>query len=263
LNNRFAASSSALAALVCGLVAGPVAANGPDEALYADLLGRYTREVRDLAGTRVDYRGLAREPGWKRLVSQLEDSQPEALATRDEQLAFWINAYNILAIQTVLSGYPVDSIRDLGSFFSPVWKRDAGRIGGKTVTLHAIEHEILRPMGDPRIHAAIVCASTSCPSLSRVPYTAGDIDAQLTNAIRGFLADTGKGLSVDRKRGEIRLSAIFDWFEEDWDAQGGVVRAISADAPAQHRDWLREQADDLDVEYFDYDWQLNDSAGRY
>jgi hypothetical protein len=253
----------ALAGSLFLLVSGAAAAAGPDDALYAELLGRYTRESPDLAGTRVDYRGLAAEPDWRKLISQLEQSDPGLLKTKAEKLAFWINAYNILAIQTVLSGYPLESIRDLGSFFSPVWKREAGEIGGQPVTLHEIEHEILRPMREPRIHAAIVCASTSCPSLSRKPFTARDIDTQLTAAFRRFLADTGKGMRIDRGEQELWLSSIFDWFEEDWEAQGGVLKAIIEYAPIADQDWLRENADELDVEHFDYDWGLNDSAGRY
>ena len=138
-----------------------------DEVLYVKLLRQHTREVNDLARVRVDYAAIARSADWKKLVASLAATDPETLRTRNERLAFWVNAYNILAIDLVAANYPLESIRDIGSFFSPVWKREGGRIGGKPYSLDEIEHEIVRPMGDPRAHAAVICASTSCPAVYR------------------------------------------------------------------------------------------------
>ncbi len=99
-----------------------------DVGLYRELLERYTIEVNDTAGTRVDYEGLQRSTDWARLIASLDRSRPEELRTRPEKLAHWINVYNILAIDLVQRNYPVSSIRDLGSFLRPVWKRQAGRV---------------------------------------------------------------------------------------------------------------------------------------
>ena len=218
------------------------------------------REVDGLAGTRVAYRALAGDPDWRRLVDSLEASEPSELGSRDERLAYWINAYNILAIDLVVKNYPVDSIRDIGSLFSAVWDREAGTIHGEPHTLGEIEHEILRPLGDPRIHAAIVCASTSCPSLPREPYTREKLDAQLDDAVRVFLASAEKGLRIDREEKRVVLSRIFDWFDEDFDASGGVLAFVARHAPQDSGDWLRRNAEHVDVSHFDYDWTLNDSA---
>jgi hypothetical protein len=160
----------------------------------------------------------------------------------------------------VLQHYPVDSIKDAGGLFTPVWKIDAGRVAGRTVTLHEIEHEILRPLGDPRIHAAIVCASTSCPSLSQTPFRAADLDDQLDAALASFLADPRKGLSIDRNAGVVRLSKIFDWFADDFAKQGGVLAVVTARAPTSERAWLASRGADARIAYLDYDWTLNDLA---
>jgi hypothetical protein len=250
-------------AITCLLLAAatpqPASAADPfDELLYAGLLSRHTEAVADTAGTRVDYRGLRASSDWKRLVGNLARARPEDLRSRDERLAFWINAYNVLAIDVVLQHYPVESIKDAGGFLTPVWKIDAGKVGGRTVTLHEIEHEILRPMGEPRIHAAIVCASTSCPSLAREPFTAARLDAQLDAALGVFLADPRKGLAVDRQAGEVRLSKIFDWFEEDFEDRGGVLAVVAAHAPEGDRSWLAGPGRYARVSYFEYDWQLNE-----
>ena len=231
-----------------------------DLALYAELLGRNSRETADLVGTRVDYRALRSDLRWRELLGQLERSRPTALSARNQRLAFWINAYNILAIQMVARHYPVDSIKDAGSFFWPVWKREAGRIGGEPVTLGQIEHEILRPLGEPRIHAAIVCASTSCPSLMRTPFEPSRLDGQLDAATRRWLSSPEKGMRIDRDARRVTLSRIFDWFDEDFEAAGGALAFAARYARDGDRQWIEAHARDLSIDYFDYDWTLNDLA---
>jgi hypothetical protein len=225
--------------------------------LYARLLERHTRAVSDPAGTRVDYEALRSSSEWRSLVDGLATADPDALASREARLAFWINVYNLLAIDLVVQGRPETSIRDLGSLLRPVWKKRAGRVGGRDVTLKDVEHGILRPMGEPRIHVAIVCASTSCPSLRRDPFRAEALDRQLDEQAAEFLANRDKGLRIDRKEEDLRVSRIFDWFEDDFGGQEGVVAFVLRHAPAADRPWLHEHADEVDVVYFDYDWRLN------
>lgn len=227
-----------------------------DEALYANLLEQHSRAVDDLAGVRVDYAALSRSPEWQRLIASLDAADPSALDGREEELAFWIDVYNALAIDVVARNWPVGSIRDVGSLFSPVWKRPAGSVGGRTVTLDEVEHEIIRPLGDPRAHAAVVCASTSCPSLRREPYTPERLDAQLDGATRAWLADPGKGLRIDRAANTVHLSKIFDWFPEDFEAAGGALAFAARHATGEDAAWLRAHPD-ARVAYLDYDWDVN------
>ena len=234
----------------------PGAGHALDRDLYAEILERFTREVPDTAGTRVDYAGLARSARWRELQASLERTDPEQIHSRNGKLTFWINAYNILAIDTVVRNQPLESIRDVGSIFRSVWARDAGTIAGRTVTLEEIEHEGMRPMGEPRIHAAIVCASVSCPPLSREPFEAARLDAQLDAALRRWLADPRKGLRIDRASKTVYLSKVFDWFEEDFEDRGGVLPYLRAYVSESDRQWLA-RATSIDVEYLDYDWSLN------
>ena len=250
----------ALAAALLLAVAAPSLAGEPTFASsWGELLAAHTRRVERAAGTVVDYRALARDPAarrWHRLLAELA-ATPEP-DDRDERLAFWINAYNILAIDTVVRSHPIRSIRDAGSFLRPVWKREAGVAGGRSVTLDEIEHAILRPIGEPRIHAAIVCASTSCPSLRRTPFTAAGLDAELDDAMARFLASPEKGLRIDRIDSRITLSRIFDWFEEDFEARGGVLAVVTRHAPEADRDWLARNGARAELDWFDYDWSLNE-----
>ena len=250
----------ALLALPAGAPAAAGAAD-LDLDLYARILDRYTRPVEDTARTRVDYRGLTRAPEWKQLVASLAAVDPDALGSREERLAFWINAYNILAIDVVVENYPVASIRDVGSFLSPVWKREAGQIHGRAYTLDEIEHRILRPMGEPRVHVAIVCASTSCPGLLREPWRPETLEAQLDGAMRAWLADTEKGLRIDESGRTVYLSKIFRWFSEDFEKRGGVIEFAKAYAPEPARRWLEANGARASVRYMDYDWNLNGLPG--
>lgn len=168
----------------------------------------------------VDYQAIKTNGSLDEAYRQLSSFNVERLSNRNEQLAFYINAYNILALKKVIDHWPTKSIKESGKFFSPVWGKPAGFLNGERVTLGQIEHEILRPMADPRIHLAIVCASVSCPDLRNEPYTADKINDQLDDQSKQFLNNSGKGLKIEKKI--IRISKIFDWFEQDFKLSGGV-----------------------------------------
>jgi hypothetical protein len=253
---------TALAALALGILLPLGTAEASlDLDRYARLLEQHTRAVSDTAGTRVDYAALRSSADWRALVDGLATAKPDAFPSREAELAFWINVYNVLAIDVVVKGDPEESIRDLGSLLFPVWKKPAGVVGGREVSLHEVEHEILRPMGEPRIHVAIVCASTSCPSLRREPFRAEALDRQLDEQARDFLSRPDKGLAVERARERIRLSKIFDWFDDDFGGDDGVLDFVIRHAPESERAWLRAHRADLHVRHLDYDWRLNDLAG--
>jgi hypothetical protein len=199
----------------------------------------------------VDYQALLEDQDFLNINSQLKNYDPSGL-DRLQRLAFYINAYNYYAIKIVVDNWPVESIRDIGTFFSPVWKKTAGSINHQNVTLDQIEHAILRPMGEPRIHFAIVCSSNSCPDIRLEIYSADQLNRQLTDQVKSFIANKGKGVCI--VDGELHVSSIFKWFEEDFDNSGGVIAFISKHAPRYSKfssfDTLR------------YDWRLNDTSGN-
>jgi hypothetical protein len=198
----------------------------------------------------VDYVGVSRDKNYQLALRELQYYKLSSLRSREERLAFYINAYNLLAIKMVLDHWPVESIKDVGNWVSPVWpvwKKDAGKIAGKVVSLHEVEHEILRPMGDARIHMAIVCASLSCPDIRAEVYDAENLSAQLDDQVRLFLQNQGKGLQVTRQYR--RVSKIFDWFEEDFQPYGGVDGFISR---------YVDRAVNLPIKAnLEYNWKLN------
>ncbi len=229
-----------------------------DLGLYARLLLAHTRPVPSLAGTTVDYASLVRSKELDTLVAQVKAGRPSTLG-HHARLAFWINAYNILTLDLVRRHHPVASIKDIGSFFSPVWKIELATIEGRPISLDTIEHEILRPEGDPRIHGAIVCASKSCPPLLRRPFRPEALDADLDFAIRAWLASPVKGVSIDRAAKEVRVSKLFKWFEDDFEAKGGVRAVIARYVSPADAIWLKGPGRHSTLRYFEYDWSLNGS----
>ena len=204
----------------------------------------------------VNYKKLAKDQAYTKLIKDLKKVSLSTLKTREEKLAFWINVYNVMAAKMVLDHYPVKSIKDAGSLFTAVWKKPVGTVAGKKRTLNEIEHEILRKMGEPRIHVAIVCASVSCPDLRPEAYTAEMLNSQLDDQMKQFLANAKKGLKVDSKKRRIYLSSIFKWFEEDFDSKGGVRTFIAPYSPETVKGSVANTR--LRVSYLDYDWGLNE-----
>ena len=209
----------------------------------------------------VDYRALRTDrAAFDRLVARL-DAFPGAPKLRGaEKLAFWINVYNVAAVKLILDNPEVESIKDLGGIFSRVWKKDAIRVGGRTRSLHVIEHEILRRLSEPRIHFAIVCASVSCPDLRAEAYRAARLEAQLDEQTRSFLANRKKGMRVDAARGKLRVSKIFDWFEEDFGGEQGVRDFVARYGPPPGP--ASSGTKSLRLSYLPYDWKLNSARGR-
>ena len=158
---------------------------GVDDSLYGELLKKYvTNGV-------VDYQGFKNEEDkLDRYLHVLEKTDTKTLS-RNEQFAFYINAYNAWTIKLVLTAYPgIKSIKDLGSLFRSPWKRKIVRIDGDVLTLDNVEHDILRPhFKDPRIHFAVNCASKSCPPLRSEPYRADNFDHQLNEMTESFVND--------------------------------------------------------------------------
>ncbi len=204
----------------------------------------------------VAYKSLKGDPGFKKVTEGLKTASLDGLKSKKEKLSFWINTYNILAVKVVVDNYPVKSIKDVGSFFKKVWKRPAGVVAGKERTLHEVEHEILRKMGEPRIHLAIVCASVSCPDLRKEAYTPERLNEQLDDQVKKFLENTGKGMKINGKKKRIYVSSIFKWFEGDFESQGGVTKFISQHVSPSRQKSLKDFGGKL--KYLDYNWDLND-----
>jgi hypothetical protein len=234
------------AALLLSLPLRMGAAGVPDPAAFDAVLA-----VRAVHGG-FDYRGTTGQDR-KRLaayLANLGDADPAAM-TPDEKKAFWINAYNAIAVQTLLDN-PGKKITDVSGAF----KSEKHRAGGEMITLDEIENR-LRAMKDARIHFAIVCASMSCPPLAGKAYMADGLSEALDRQGRAFVNDPKRNL-VDRTKDRLALSQIFRWNRKEFerDAGGPLVKFVAkyvADpaAAAWVAGFVREP------EFLAYDWSPN------
>jgi hypothetical protein len=206
----------------------------------------------------VNYPDIQSDQRFAAYLALLDRVDPSALRTERDQLAFWINAYNAAAIQGILEGYSPRPYLGWYRFF----KSRTYAIGGARLNLSDLEHEILRKrFREPRIHFAIVCASSSCPKLLPQAYDATQLEQQLDEAARAFINDPTRN-RFDRRQRIAYLSKIFDWFEDDFSASAGSVLDFVA-RYADEVDLARELRPGLfRVAYLEYDWSLNGPAPK-
>lgn len=237
----------------------------PAHDAFSDLLNKV------VSPPSVDYAALSERQGllddYLGTLGNVETMAIER-AGREEQLAFWINAYNACMLRLVAEHYPIQRARGLfavirntvaGRPANSVWQIPGVftarhcRIAGQMRSQDEIEHEILRPMGDPRIHFAVNCAARSCPILWPEAYEARDLSAQLDRAIRTLVSNPDHfSIGPDF----VRMNQVFNWFKEDF---GGINGLRSFFAPyLDSRSAVFISSPDTRIEFFSYDWTLND-----
>lgn len=182
----------------------------------------------------------------------IESNYPnEKTWSREEILAYWINAYNAYTIQLIIRNYPLASIKDIQSgvaFINSVWDIKFINIEGQILDLNNIEHNILRKMDEPRIHFAVNCASYSCPKLLNEAYTANKLEKQLQQQAIDFINDpTRNKITSD----SAQVSSIFNWFTGDFTKNGSLKEFINTYSKVKI-------ADETKIEFMVYDWRLNE-----
>ena len=215
----------------------------------------------DGAISRVDYEAIRRDPGaLNQYLKELEavTRQEYRKWSEPQRLAFLINAYNAFTVKLVIDNYPLDSIRDLGGFFSSPWKVKFFHLLGGKKHLNNVEHDIIRKdFDEPRIHFAVNCAALGCPPLRQEAYVADRLDQQLEDNARVFLSDERRNrYHPESKR--LELSSIFKWYGGDFKKGAGSVKAFVASRITSDPH-IQEQMrrGNIRVRYLDYDWSLN------
>jgi hypothetical protein len=200
----------------------------------------------------VNYPVIQVDRRFTQYLDQLDRVDPNSLPRKD-RLALWINAYNAYAIKGILDGYTPGTLLGRYRYFIG---RDY-RIGGASVNLYDLERKILiAQFHEPRVHFAIVCASTSCPKLQSWTYKGAQLNGQLDHVAREFINDPTRN-RFDRENKLASLSKIFEWFAEDFEAQAGSLSLYVAQYVADP-DLARDlMSTPYRIEFLDYDWSLN------
>ena len=217
-----------------------VRVTGLDHSQFSALLKKHVSAI-----------GAVNYAGFKKDVKLLDEylkllssNVPASNVSKNTRLAYWMNAYNAFTIKLIINKYPVASIKDISE---KPWDIKFIQLGGKTYNLNAIEHEILRKMGDPRIHVGINCASVSCPRLLNRAFTPENVNVELDKLTKGFIKDRSRNQITPN---EIKLSKIFSWFKEDFTKKGSLI------------DWINKYSEvkvksTAKISYLKYDWNLN------
>ena len=193
---------------------------------------------------KVNYKGLKADKKFETYLQLLKDNPIQDNWSRNQKMAYWINAYNAFTIKLIVDNYPISSITKLHG--GKPWDHSWIPLGDKTYTLNDIEHKILRPQfKDARIHFAVNCAAASCPPVLNRAWTATNLNSNLDKQASLFINNTDFN-SIGKKK--IELSKIFDWYKEDF---GDLIGYINKYATTKVNDNAK-------ISFKEYDWALNE-----
>ena len=211
---------------------------------YDKLLGKYVTS------------GGVKYAAWKNNAADVQALQAvvdgiakEAISGLDrrQQTAFYLNAYNAWILHEALAKYPTASVKDaLFTFF--IAKKIT--VAGQQTSFKALEDNVIRKLGEPRVHFALNCASRSCPPLNREAFTGPKLEEQFEKLAKGYV-NSERGVKYTAGSKSAELSKIFDWYKDDFKRDGGPLAFINkrrtTPIPA-----------DAKVSYQEYDWGLNE-----
>ena len=172
--------------------------------------------------------------------------------SRDQKLAFLINAYNVFTVELIARKYPIKSILSLGVLGTGPWDKKNIPFLESEFSLNMIEKKYIIPkFGEARIHFAINCASIGCPSLQNFAFTANGLEQQLEEATKSFVASEHR-YSYDSDKNKLKISKIFNWYENDFIKQYGSVQNLFAKVLKNRK------IEKAKVGYRKYNWNLNE-----
>lgn len=231
-------------------------------AIFDSLLQKHVTQ----AGA-VDYEGFIQDSTHlNEYLTLLKNHHPNKKNwSKDEQLAYWINAYNAFTIKLIMNHYPLESIKDIKGgigFINSVWDIKFFKIEGQEYDLNNIEHDIIREQFDePRIHFAVNCASYSCPRLRNEAYVANKLDDQLDDQARLFFNDERKNKISSKDK--VELSSLLKWYSTDFTDKGIFSRIFGGKGRTKNLIKFVNPYVDTDInenaeiEFMDYSWKLN------
>jgi hypothetical protein len=207
---------------------------------------------------RIDYNGIAANPIFSAYMQSLESADIDAMSL-NEQLAFWLNAYNAVTIDKVIKWKPNKSVRE--TFIPGIWTSTSffttreHTVAGRRLSQDDIENDILRKQfKDPRIHFAIICASSGCPPPPRFAYTGANVQIKLAEETRSYL-NSARGTKIDEAENRFNISKLFDWFSGDFESKAGsVLNFITPYLDNETAAFLKRNPG---IAYIQYDWSLN------
>jgi hypothetical protein len=164
-----------------------------------------------------------------------------------QQLAFYLNAYDAWILHEALGKYPTASVKD--TFFTFFTAKKI-TVAGQQTSFKALEDNVIRNLGEPRVHFALNCASRSCPPLNRQAFSAPRLEEQFEKLAKNYV-NSERGVKYDAASKTAELSKIFDWYKDDFKGVGGPLAFIN-----KHR--TVPIPNEAKINYQEYDWGLNE-----
>jgi Protein of unknown function, DUF547 len=239
------------AVLIAAALVEPSAIYGAEDSpkwvqTYNDLLAKY------VAPGGVKYAAWKNNAGDIEALQQVVDGVAQEKVAglgKQEQLAFYLNAYNAWILHEAVAKYPTKSVKDLlFTFFTA--KRI--KVGGEEMSFNRLEKDIIRPkFNEPRVHFGLNCASRSCPPLQAEAFRGDKLEEQLEKLSIAFV-NSKNGVNYMPEKKSAAISTIFNWYREDFKSVGGPLAFINK----RHKPPL---PDDTRITYQDYDWSLNEA----
>jgi len=252
---RFAALLFAFVTAACTVV-GPPPVQEPLARGRGDAIAAYARVLQRFVDDHgaVDFEALAHDrAGLDTYVRFIAATPLESFAAGDERLAHYINSYNALSMFNVVeSGVPETHAGWRKVAFFVLRRFD---IGGRHLSLHAYENDVIRKEGDPRIHFALNCSARGCPRLPREPFTPALLQSQLDGETRRFFASAGH-LRIDHAGRTAYVSELLDFYREDFIAAAGSLTSfVNRYAP-------QPVPESYELRFIPFDWTIADSRRR-
>lgn len=196
---------------------------------------------------KVNYNGFKTDAAkLQSYLDLLAKSEPQEAWSKNETMAYWINAYNAFTVKLILDNMPLKSIMEVNG--GKAWDKQFIKIGTKTMSLNNIEHDILRAKyKDARIHFAVNCASISCPRINNTAFNAADLESQLNKMAISFVNNNSKNFITADK---VQISSLFEWYKDDFTKGGTIIDFLNKYSKSK----INSNAK---ITFKEYNWDLN------
>ena len=244
----------------------------------ADILGNFVNDK-----GMVDYKKLRRKrQELKQLLDEFAKLDPNEYNSwsREDEIAFWINAYNIQMLKIIVDNYPIKSTRIRRVFWPPasirhiqgIWNEYKFIVMDEEFTLAEIEQRFFRKkFGEPKVFFAISQASLSGPPLRNEPYYGRKLYEQLDEQAKKFLSSP-VAFKIDRQKQIVYLSAMLQstWYGKEFVGKYGTDKKFKDQQPETRAvlnfitNYISEndtsflEVENYSVKYMTYDWRLNE-----
>ena len=222
----------------------------PKYEAYREILTNYlvSSEKNNVSTSLVDYKNLKESKLIYDAVLEVVNFDISLLESQDEEIAFYINVYNIHILDLASKNWPISSIKDLSKWNKPIWKKKIVKLNGSKLSLDELEQLLIQQYNEPRIHFALNCASISCPDLMAAPYTGKKLNEQLEHQAILFFNNKTKGVLIVNNT--LNISKIFKWYKEDFSGDSSFMKMGNA---ILNTDLTKYEQ----VNYLPYDWSIN------